>query len=296
MNAFDRKPGAWAYVSKNDDSFSGYYLFVEGDSDINFWKKFINRENVRLRSCNGCENVQDVVRKGNEQKTNVLGVIDRDFFGIIQELPIVENLFVMDVHDIETMIFISGAYKDILLAIDEGEKLDSYEEKGASLLKDVWSVTDRIGYMKLGVFRNSISVKFSKEEKGKIVRPKYEDTLDKKGEYLGDEMLAKKVIGFNQIDIQRKRKEDRPTFQQLMRVQEEESNGNIDSCFLSNGHDVSYLIPFFLKRRFSIDEGWSQEQVERLAMSSYKKEDFEKTTVFREMLEWSKKRDVALFL
>jgi len=296
MNAFERKPGAWAYVSKNDDSFKGYYLFVEGDSDVNFWKKFIDRKSVRIRSCNGCEHVKEVVRKGNEEKTNVLGVIDRDFMGIIQDLPEEENLFVVDVHDIETLIYVSQAYKDIILALDEGSKLDNYEsEKGGCLLHDIWGVADRIGYMKLGVIRNSIPVKFSREEKDKIVHPKYEDILNRKGEYVGDEGLARKVIGFNETDIQRLKKENRPTFQQLMKVQEEESRVKIDSYLLSNGHDVSYLMPYFLKRRFNIDKGWTQELIERMILSSYRKEYLENTTLFKQMEAWGRKREVKLF-
>ena len=48
--AIGREPSAWVNAARMDTDFNGVYLYVEGESDESFWKKFVDTNNVSRNS------------------------------------------------------------------------------------------------------------------------------------------------------------------------------------------------------------------------------------------------------
>lgn len=99
--AWGRKPGAWAAAAKMQPE---NYMYVEGVLDECFWKKFIDRSNIKIRVVNGWENVVECVRNFNNTNLDhyCIGVIDSDFEQLFSKRDIKEdNIFSTDYHDIE---------------------------------------------------------------------------------------------------------------------------------------------------------------------------------------------------
>lgn len=292
--AIFREPSGWVAAALMDSSFTGSYIFVEGCSDERFWKKYLDNQNIKICVCNGWECVVEVIKLLNIKNfERCIGVIDRDFRSIQGEDDCnEENLYYTDYHDIEIMMFESEALKSILIAIDRDNKIGSLcNYDYPVILKKLYAITDQIGYLKLANINNHLQLMFKKQINHELRKPKYEDIVDKCGNYLGTTVLINKVCGFTSsysaIGINR---------DSVLNAFQKECVNCFDSKQLSNGHDVLYVLSFYVSRAFGIKEKYSQESLESLLYSSYHITDFCKTQLFKVLLDWEKKHNKSIFL
>ena len=103
-----REVSAWLNASK----MSGCkYMFVEGVSDECFWKKYINKDVIRIQQVRGWENVVECVRAFNKESLDnrCIGIIDSDFESIYQYKSVHEvNIVKTDFHDLEMILYKSS--------------------------------------------------------------------------------------------------------------------------------------------------------------------------------------------
>lgn len=288
-----REPAAWVNSARMSGAF---YMYVEGDSDERFWNKFIDSSRVRIQVCHGKNKVLDVVEKHEEEDVrSFIAVVDRDFGAITGNLPHHINLFVTDDHDLEMMIYHKGnAYQELLNAIDRGGKIKAYEKSNPDLLAETLTITNDIGYCKLAAYNNRFVLEFAKEDLNShdIVRPKYEDTIDvRTGNYLGVERVVSKIIGFT-ISCKKKPPKDIIV---LEKVKEEKAT-LYDSWQLSNGHDVSCILPVLIRRRcMHKHNNIDSEYIDSVLCAAYSKDDLKMTDLYAEMIKWSEENNYILF-
>lgn len=289
-----REPAAWVNAARMDKDFDGVYFYVEGVSDESFWKKFVNRDVVHICVCDGCENVISTIE--HHQKQNVkkyLGVIDRDFRDILETIPDNHNIVVTDFHDIEMMMYLSDAFRNLIVAIDKNNKLEEYEKNYGGILNHVLELTDRIGHVKLASKLKGDILEFRREKDYELVVPKYEGMIDKDGEYLDDSRLARIINVFSSQNRTLTRIDDSEIVNMINEVPDRE----IDSSILSNGHDVSYLMPYVLRRKCKFNKsGLDSSMIDSLLMAAYSKEMFHSSMLYKAIELWSTSAGVNMFL
>lgn len=288
-----REPAAWVNSARMSGAF---YMYVEGESDERFWNKFIDSSQVQLQVCHSCKILLEVVKEHIKQNVlDYVAVTDRDFHAILGTTPTLTNLFITDDHDLELMMYHKGnAFSELTNAIDRGGRIKAYLKSGHDLLNETMVITDDIGYCKLVSHRNGYTFKFDYQDKKthEIIRPKYEDALDgKTGAYLGLDRIIKKVHGFTSSC------KCTPSSEKLLieETVKEKDNNSYDSWQLSNGHDVSYLLPFLIRRccnfsRIKLDK----ELIDTVLYAAYKAEDLFLTDIYSAIKQWSKTNKKAL--
>ncbi len=269
----NRRVVAWENAAKMDSSFSGFYLCVEGNTDLNLWKEYTVKTNVRIQVLNGWENVL----KRIENQANCIGIIDKDFRDLTDTLPKEKNVFVTDEHDIEMMMFLSCVFPKIIAAL----KIDDN-----GLRSDVLEITDDIGLVKLTAEKHNWNLKFKKQSNKKqsdFDYPKYEDAIDKKTfAYLGIEKIIERIITFSGS---KSKVSDILTVIKGLDYQQGK---------LSNGHDFAYVMEYYLKYRHKI-KNITAEHLEIIIMSAYLSANLlQETIIYRQIKEYGNIHNIQL--
>ncbi len=282
-----RKVSAWLNASK----MSGCkYMFVEGVSDECFWKKYINKDIIHIQQVCGWKNVVECVRAFNKESLDnmCVGIIDSDFESIYNYKFVNKtNIIMTDFHDLEMILYKSEALDSALKAIDKKNRL---KERTDDILNYVFSITDRIGYLKLTSLKNDFGLVFKKENKNhEFELPKYEKVIDtKNGAYNGDEKLIQYIYSFSnsKLSIDTIKCE----FQKMTVF-------GYPSELLSNGHDVSYIMQYVLRRKYGLNETLITADVIDIALfSAYNMNLLKKTALYKSLKEWATKYNYKIFL
>lgn len=269
---------------------------MEGASDERFWNKFIDTNKVRVQICHGCKSLNSIVDEHiNQGVMNFIAVTDSDFNVILGTIPNKPNLFITDDHDVEMMMYHSNrSFKELVNAIDRGNKIGDYVENGHDLLNETIQITNDIGYCKLSAIKNGFDLEFSNEDEKthEIERPKYEDALDgKTGQYLGLDKVVCKVHGFT-CSCGKKP----PKVQDIIEKTTNEKANQYDSWHLSNGHDISYILPFLIRRRCKHrNKQMNHEFIDSVLYAAYKFDDFKQTKLYAAMKRWSIQNNIKIF-
>jgi len=220
-----RKPISWNNSEKMNSTFKGIYIYVEGTSDLNIWRKYTNKQNVRINVANSWENVVASV----SGYPNNIGIIDKDFRDLTNNIPEESNIFLTDEHDIEMLMFLSDVFSDVLLALKISDN---------DLRNNVLTITDDIGRVKLSTILQNWNLTFkrqSKKKKDDFEYPKYEDALDKNGKYAGIEKIIERILVFSKSQMK-----DDDIISTVRKC-------NYPFGKLSNGHDFALIMQFYLK-------------------------------------------------
>ncbi|MBR4323972.1 MAG: DUF4435 domain-containing protein [Bacteroidales bacterium] len=267
-----RKPVSWNNSEKMDSAFKGIYIYVEGTSDLNIWRKYTNKQNVRIKVVDGWEKV---VAKVSGCPNNI-GIIDKDFRDLANNVPIDDNIFLTDEHDIEMMMFISSVFSDVLLALKISDN---------DLRDEILTITDDIGRVKLSTILRNWNLTFkrqSNKKKDDFEHPKYEDALDKKGKYAGIEKIIERILVFSQSRM--KVTDILPTV----------INVNYPLGKLSNGHDFALIMQAYIKVKHNKQR--SATNLEEMITSSYLSADLlTKSNVYKEVRDYGISHNINIF-
>ena len=267
-----RKPVSWNNSEKMDSAFKGIYIYVEGTADLNIWRKYTNKQNVRIKVVDGWEKV---VAKVSGCPNNI-GIIDKDFRDLANNVPIDDNIFLTDEHDIEMMMFISSVFSDVLLALKISDN---------DLRDEILTITDDIGRVKLSTILRNWNLTFkrqSNKKKDDFEHPKYEDALDKKGKYAGIEKIIERILVFSQSRM--KVTDILPTV----------INVNYPLGKLSNGHDFALIMQAYIKVKHNKQR--SATNLEEMITSSYLSADLlTKSNVYKEVRDYGISHNINIF-
>ena len=282
-----REVSAWLNASK----MSGCkYMFVEGVSDECFWKKYINTDVIRIQQVRGWKNVVACVEAFNKGSLNnkCIGVIDSDFEFIYQYKSVQEiNIVMTDFHDLEMMLYKSEAFDSALKAIDKKNKLT---EQTNDILKNVFDITDRIGYLKLASLKNNFGLVFKKENKDhELELPKYEKVIDRRnGAYDGDEKLIQYIHSFSNSTL---------SMGKISSEFQNEATIEYPSELLSNGHDVSYVMQYILRRKYGLNDSHvTAEIIDITLFAAYNMSLLKQTKLYKSLNDWAIKYNYNIFI
>lgn len=286
-----RESTAWLNASRMSGTS---YMFVEGVSDENFWKRFINKTTIRIQQVNGWENVAKCVLEFNQASLNkyCIGIIDYDFESIYPYKDLTEeNIFFTDYHDLEMMIILSPAWEAALTSLDRSNRLQVSHK---NILMDVFEITDKIGYLKLSSLKENLRLIFKKYNKNhEIEWPKYEKFIDKRGIYEGNDKLINYFYSYTNSNTN----DSIPSLQVIMEKFNKEIINKYSSQHLSNGHDVIHILVILLKRKFKLNENYiSIETIEIALRSAFNYDMLKRTKIFKSIIEWTRKNKLDIFI
>jgi hypothetical protein len=287
-----RTEDGWSSASKMSKQS---YMFVEGKTDVRFWKSFIDTELIQIQPSDGWMKVINNVNKFNSSNIEdafCLGVIDNDFEDIIATKNIVlDNVFITDYHDIEMIMLKSKAFEKAIIAIDKNDKIKSAER----ILEDVISITDNIGYLKLTSLRHSTGYVFKKKRiDDDNILPSYEKILNKtNGEYEGDENLILYIYQFSDKNKEKGVILSKPEI--VKPLLQKEKQIAYDSKQLSNGHDIMYLIPVVLKRKYKIEYKSIDDSLDAALYAGFVFDYLKETQMYKKMKAWCDQNSITLF-
>lgn len=288
-----REVSAWINASK----MSGCnYMFVEGVSDECLWKKFINRESILIQKVNGWENVVACVQRFNEETLDsyCFGVIDSDFEQIYPHKSIaIKNLFMTDLHDIEMMMYKSEAWDSALKAIDKRNRITA---KPQEVLDSVLEITDRIGLLKLSSLRHNLRLVFKKENRNhELELPKYENIIDRNGMYVGDKKLIQYIYSFSNSN--KRSRDPIPSVSDLEDRFRYICTDRYPSEHLSNGHDITYVMNYVLRRKYGLTESYiSTDSIEIALFAAYNIDLLKQTNLYNSICKWERVYNKSIFI
>ncbi|MBN3899308.1 MAG: DUF4435 domain-containing protein [Nostoc sp. NOS(2021)] len=112
-------------------TYTGNFLLVEGSSDTNFYKRFVDQLVCELVETSGkpsskqrAIDILQILEKSNFQ--GVLAIVDADFDRLETLLYTSPNLLRTDSHDLETMLINSPAFNKVLSEFGSEEKIGKF--------------------------------------------------------------------------------------------------------------------------------------------------------------------------
>ncbi|MFY3790759.1 DUF4435 domain-containing protein [Ureibacillus sp. MALMAid1270] len=143
-------PERTANAIMQDTTFKGLYIIVEGTKDFNLYNKFLKTgDTVGITQVGGKQKVIEVINILNERQFNgKIGIVDSDFYKILEEDQLIEDIFYTDYHDSEVMMFESPALETVLNTYVTNEKLDKFLN-GREVRDIVLNIAKEIGILKL---------------------------------------------------------------------------------------------------------------------------------------------------
>lgn len=294
-SSMKRTASAMANAANMDTLYNGFYMYIEGESDLKFWKKFVDRHSVRIKVSNGKETVIDtLLTLKSRGLKNYLGIIDRDFQDLLAIETNIDNLFLSDCHDIEMDIYNSNAISNVLPILDQADKITKFEEQNHKrIIQTVFGITNKIGHLKLADKLNNIYLSYA--DKDKNIKPKYEDLINSKCEIDDTSHLVDIVYTFSRS------KNITPKYSKLEIVKfvKNIEVNEYDTFQLSNGHDVTYILYLVLKKKLNINIDILNHSkdiyISDLLLASYDWKYFRQTNLCQSLINWSINNQLSLF-
>lgn len=271
------------------------YLYVEGESDIDFFSKFIDNQKCLIRATNGNPiliETLDILVKHNAHH-QVLGVIDADFRRIDGNLPTHENIFLTDTHDLETMIMQSETLELIVNKFcrkrgKEAQKDAYLQAKGQTLRKFLTTLALPIAHFKYLSDTKNYGFKFKRNPLDrKDERPDYKKFIDKESMRLQVGLLILELKNCSQnnlgrgIDNKILEKEITETAEKL---------ASFDVWEVCNGHHITNILSVALLKALSDYNSYSSEVdsklIENELITNYDSMYFKNTNLYKSLKNW----------
>jgi hypothetical protein len=114
-----------------DTTFSGVHLLVEGKQDSKLYSKFVQKDNVRVKTALGKYRLRQAYTLLMERgMDSIVGIRDADFLRIKDNPKFTPNfseaIFPTDCHDAEVMIVSCGILDDLLALVCDPENIDKF--------------------------------------------------------------------------------------------------------------------------------------------------------------------------
>jgi len=252
------------------------FILVEGDSDIRLFRKLFDIEKCKIENIPGGKNkLEECVDTLVNIYPLVVGIRDTDFLNLNNVNYTKQNMFLTDKHDIETTIL---SDEDVLNTL-VFEFTNKPKNEHLDLRNDIKQCIQMVGYLK---WLNSIEDLKLKFECG------FYD-----------------LVSFANLNI------DFDTY--FMRVLSKSPNAQItdiniikgkitqlkasnpDMLQLTNGHDLVKTFANYFKNISGIN-GVSDENIASILRVSFNLKQFEKTSLYSELENWSDNNNTAIFV
>ena len=258
------------------EQHKGTFLILEGYSDARLFEWIVERNECEMIPAGGKNNALLALKILNDKCfSGVLAIIDADFWRLDGMDPEVENAFMTDTHDLETLILKSSDCLERHLG-EFGNREKLYSSNG-SVLEWLFICTRPVGLLRWHCLR--------KGEGGiSLKKINYMSFVEGYPEGPNLKKMFQTILG------QCVKKENRDGIDidslnsELQMLLEED----YDPWQVCNGHDMVQVFAIGLKHYFGESNAkiphW--ETIEGLFRVAYRYEHFQQTNLYRDILKW----------
>lgn len=263
------------------DSFQGYYVLVEGENDELFYSKFLDEKEVQIEICHGKENVLDAIQILDENSRNkkYIGLVDKDYDYLLDNIFESDNLIRTDFHDVETMCISSSGFDDFSKEYCKASKVEALcSEKSKNLREHIIELAKPIAGLRILSVKNKYSLKFkpSSRETKELDYTKF--ICKNNYDFLGLEDLLKSLERFYNQGLPKSNEE-------LIKELKSLDLSKYEILDIVHGHDLSNIIVIGLKKTIgkSSLNNTKRDEVERALRLSYSREEFKGTNIYQSL-------------
>lgn len=234
-------------------------IMVEGKDDKTFYFKFFNPSQSELKTCKGCRKLKDVYTSiRNSLTIECIAIKDSDFDRLNHIRPIDENFFYTDCHDYEMMCLADEQVKKELF-----DNLAITYEPG--LIDKVLHELEYLSYFKWFNYTHKAyyEMKAIKVENETAENLNNYAFLHNKG-YVSSSKLIISEKDLNSFII---------------------SNSPCSPKEITNGHDFIKRLCYHLKVQKEL-HNINEHQIRLILYPCFRKENFQQTSLYREIKEW----------
>lgn len=140
-------------------------VYVEGESDINFYKWLVNRDKVTLSPMQGKEAAVEAILYDNKTcKKGRLAIVDSDFDNILNIDPD-KNIIRTDTHDIETLMLREGIFRTSEERYANTRKMDSFGLSFDNVYLSIMDIGCTMGKIRLISHEQCLNLNFKEVER-----------------------------------------------------------------------------------------------------------------------------------
>jgi hypothetical protein len=247
-------------------------LLLEGAHDEKLFLRFMNQEKCEIIICYGRENaIETLNRLETLSVDGVLCIVDSDFSMISADLKETDNLIFTDDHDIEIMMFSSGAFDLVISEFGSQNKIKRLIEAGVDIRKTILRAAYPIGRLRLYSKEKNIGLKFEGLSFSFVDRKTLEVDIKRLVQAVYNN-TRRPLKNFDELS-------------NLLKIEEENAYPLNHICC---GHDVCTilgraLIAYIGNQTSAIT---TIEMVERWLRLAYSENFFKKTALFQKIKAW----------
>ncbi len=136
------------------------FVIVEGGSDKRAYEVFTDPKSCKIEIAHGKSNLLAAVETLRKDGVlGILGLADADFDRIIGT-PSVKDVVLTDLHDLECMMIVSGAFAKLIYEFGNQEKIDVFVGSGSPLFERLSLEAEKIGILRLASIANNLELRF----------------------------------------------------------------------------------------------------------------------------------------
>ena len=256
-------------------------IFVESETDVNFFKTHLWDKKIDFYDRNGWEEVNNFLiqwnlelKKSKSSNCSVFGVIDRDYHDF-SENNITDNIIKTDFRDLEIIFFESDeTLRKLVNEFFSKNKIPKDKDSNIdlnSIREKIYEIACIVGRLRLGNHVSKKGIVFTKEKESHYDFSKF---VEKNLTYNIEKFLTH-ISASNKV-----------MKSEISTVFEQYPNNICEKKFLCSGHDVIFLLGFSLRNKFgNVDaKTASIEYLEPFIRNSFPTSDFFNTDLAKTIL------------
>lgn len=262
-----------AEVRMERGAHAGTILVVEGDTDSRLLKKFIDQRNCLVVVGNGKDNVVgSLILLEEDSFKGALGIVDADFWRLEGHVHGLNNLFLTDTHDFETMIIASEAFERFLEEWSSSSKRLKFEQDNGHKIRDYLLQEARsLGYLRYVSKMKKWNFSF------RDINYDFVSPINMKVEL--ERILRRICSSVSHVSL---------TNEKILAEIEDISDPNHELWDVCSGHDLTGILSRGLRRAIgSVNHQQSQpKDIEKNLRLAYDSRDFERSEMWKSIRGW----------
>jgi hypothetical protein len=175
------------------------FLFLEGNSDRQFWASRVDTKSCQLRACGGkAKAIARLDTARAKQFELVLAVLDADFDRLENSLVERDDLVWVDFHDLDMLLLASPALEKVLSELPSPKKREDFEKAHGPIRQALLERARDLGRFRLLSKRKQLGLTFRKRHEDAWKYLDYEKFCPRKDWSFNRQKMIKVVCDFSQ--------------------------------------------------------------------------------------------------
>ena len=285
------------------------FVITEGPYDYEFFSRFFLKEICEIRIANSKNNVIKIIKNVNENSKEkasdlIIGIVDRDFSFFTKSCPmeysensdsdcVIENLFMTDTHDIETMIISEELIKKVLDYYRKRSAGGDFQRSMLSSIRENDTLTQLIRCCRLLGLCLFVNEKYGLNMTFKHINCKKKNVFTEFTDTFEITFDEDKFLAL----IKKRNTEIYEEFKNLLSA---ELSGDTDyfshPMHICRGHDLMCVLLAEINANYPSADGQKvrSRDLERIFRNFYDEKNFYNTDIFIKISEWAENKKPVL--